>query len=422
MTRVGGLRCEYLVDPTGVGETQPRLSWMLDSADSNVAQHAYQVQVASTPKFAPADILWDTSRQAGPATTGVAYSGPALSSRQVCFWRVRAWTDGATATRWSRPGGWEMGLLRPRDWSARWITSAAARRKTNRPVLYMRREFTLRGPVRIARVYATAHGLYQLRLNGELRSDAVFAPGWTDYREMTQYQVYDVAGLLKPGTNTVGLVLNEGWYCGPVSIFGPNRYGTQPAALLQLEVEYADGTRETVVTDKSWRVSEGPIRTSGILAGEVYDSRMEIPGWDRSGFDDKGWAPVQEQRRKTTLVAEVAPPVRRTATLRPKVVSDRDNGTRLYDLGQNISGWARLKLRAGEERSVRLRHAEVLNSDGSPYYTNLRSAPPPTCASLMASGRSSTSRPSPTTAFGTSRRRASAVAAPRLAGGGRGAL
>lgn len=265
----------------------------------------------------------------------------------------------------------------------------------------LRREFDLGKPVRRATAYVTARGLYELRLNGAEAGDGrVLAPEWTDYRERIQYQTYDVTALVKPGRNAIGAIVAPGWYSGQVGIAAPLHrfvYGSFPQLRVQLEVDYADGTAQVVGSDAEWRsTDQGAIRYADLFDGQTVDARRHNSGWDQVGFDASGWGPVAvspldstEPQIATTaaglgfraransrpkLVAQRTEPVRIVSEVRPVALTEPRAGIYVFDLGQNISGWCRLKVRAPAGTLVRLRHAEVLQPDGMVYVTNLRTA------------------------------------------------
>jgi alpha-L-rhamnosidase len=239
----------------------------------------------------------------------------------------------------------------------------------------LRKEFRLDGRVERARLYASALGLYELRVNGERVGDDRFAPGWTDYETRVQYQTHDVTRLLRRDANAIAATISPGWYAGHVAIFGPNQYGTQPWLFAQLEVTYDDGRTETIVSDSSWRTATGPIVSSDLLMGESYDARLETPGWDRPGYDDAAWAPAKvKDDVPAELVAQEDQPVEVTRELSPVRITEPSPGVFVYDLGQNMVGSVRLRVRGERATTVRLRHAEVLNADGTLYTDNLRSA------------------------------------------------
>jgi alpha-L-rhamnosidase len=224
-------------------------------------------------------------------------------------------------------------------------------------------------------VYASALGLYRLRLNGEPVGGDRFAPGWTDYHTRTQYQAYDITSMLAEGDNAIGVLLGTGWYAGTVGMMGRRVYGTSPQLLVQLNVEYTDGSRHSIVTDGSWRLNTGAIVYSDIIKGEKQDTRLEPQGWDRPGFREEGWAEARTfEFYDGLLVAQQEPPIQVVEALSPVSVHAAGANRWVYDLGQNIAGWTRLRVAGAEGQVVTVRHAEMLNADGTLYTANLRKA------------------------------------------------
>ena len=374
-----GLRAEYLTDPVGIGTPQPRLSWRLVSDARNTMQAAYQIQVATSESALArgAGLLWDSGRIASDASALVANGAPATASATRYYWRVRVWNSVGDASPWSPPAYWETGLLHPSDWTAKWIgptPEPADSAPTPSPLL--RREFTVTGRVRSARLYVTSLGLNTILLNGRRVGDAEFAPGWTSYRHRLEYRTDDVTSLLRAGANAVGAMLGDGWYRGYLGFdHGRDLYGEHRALLLQLDVRYDDGRTERVVSDGRWRTTDGPVRFSDIYDGETYDARLDRAGWSSAPYDDANWAPVAVMDApKAELVAPVAPPVRRVAELRPVSIRKAPNGETIFDLGQNFTGWARLHVSGAAGAEVTMRFAEVLGRDGNVYTGNLRLA------------------------------------------------
>ena len=241
------------------------------------------------------------------------------------------------------------------------------------PGTMVRKEFRLSQPVRRGTAYVTARGLYELRLNGQRVGDQLLAPEWTSYRKRLQYQTYDVTSLIGPGENAIGCLLGEGWYAGRLMAVGRFAYGRFPQLLLQLELEFADGTRQTVVTDDSWRSTlEGPIRAAGIYDGETYDATREMAGWDTPGFDDRHWVPSPLDA--TQLVWQRNEPIRVEQELPCLRLSEPKPGVYVFDFGQNMVGWCRVSGQAASGRTVTIRHGEMLNEDGTLYTANLRGA------------------------------------------------
>lgn len=377
------LRCEYLISPLAIDTREPRLSWQVESNTRGARQTAYQIIVATTAANLTASKgdLWDTGKVTSNETIQIAYQGKPLQSRQRCFWKVRVWDQNGQASSWSEPAQWAMGLMEPADWSAKWVGDKLPSIE-NVSATMLRREFKLSSRAKRAIVYASALGVYELHINGQRVGDQLLAPEFTDYNARTQYQAYDVTSLLRPGANAIGAVLGDGWYAGGIGLARSlvkkprNIYGDHPRLIAQLEVELADGKKERVVTDESWLTSrEGPIRSSDILDGEAYDARREMPGWDAPGFDDKAW-PVAEIAAsvQTTLVAQPNEPIRGSRELKPISMNEPKPSVYVFDLGQNMVGWCRLKAQGVLGTTVTLRHAEMLSDDGAIYTDNLRAA------------------------------------------------
>ena len=389
------LKCEYRVDPLGIDERAPRLSWALQAEGRGQVQSAYRILVAASEEDLESEenLLWDSGRVESGRSVGVVYGGEALRSGSRFVWKVCAWDGAGNPSPFGGPAVFEMGLLEGSDWEGAWISLGEGPSQDLDPPSgdeyddlgngldpspYLRKEFRLEGPVRRARLYATARGVYEPYVNGERVGEDVLAPGWTDYRKRVQYQTYDVTGLLAEGQNALGAVLGDGWYAGFFGFDPKHRgahYGSRAYLLAQLEVEYEDGTTQTVVSDGSWKSSNGPILYSDLLVGESYDARQEMVGWNEPGFDDSGWYPVGvEEVGETLLLAQPDEGVRVTEEVAAKAVTEPERGVYVFDMGQNIVGWVRLKVRGEAGTEVTLRHAEALNPDGTIYTTNLRFA------------------------------------------------
>jgi alpha-L-rhamnosidase len=367
---VTGLRVEYLTNPLGVDVIRPRLSWRLTSGERNTMQGAYQIEVTRHGTR-----VWDSGRVGSDASVFVPYAGPPLESRTRYDWRVRVWDGKGRGSPWSQPAAWETGLLQASDWTAAWIGTGPTD-TAGGPASLLRRGFRLNGTVASARIYATSLGLYELHLNGQRIGDQFFAPGWTSYNRRLQYQTYDVTSLLNAGENAIGAILGDGWYRGQLG-FDPHRnvYGKRLALRLQLEIRYRDGHSERIVSDSQWKTATGPIQASDIYGGETYDARLERSGWAAVPFDDSQWGRVVLVNPPAArLVTPEAPPVRRVGELKAVAIRRTASGETIVDLGQNFTGWARLKVRGAAGTVVTLRFAEVLDRDGNLYTANLRRA------------------------------------------------
>ncbi len=397
MTKIlpGQLRCEYLVDPLAIDADRPRLSWTIACADPDrrgVRQTAYRIVVTCGTDA----IVWDSRRVKSDETLHIRYAGKPLAAGEQYRWKVRAWDERGVASSWSASATWTMGVWgsgwsheKPLDApppavAAEWIGAPLAdvwNERQSLPATMLRKAFRLAGRPARAVLYASALGLYELRLNGRRVGDCVLAPEWTDYRQKVQYQGYDVTALLRTGENVLGAQLGAGWYAGRIgmaqSFAGIWRglYGRRLALIAQLRIERPAGRRQVVVTDGSWRcTTEGPIRSADLLDGEAYDARREMAGWDAPGFDERAWAKVSILNGPR-LVAQPNEPIRITRRLRPVAISAPRAGSFIFDMGQNMVGWVRMAVRGRAGAKLRFRYGEALNADGTLYRDNLRGAP-----------------------------------------------
>jgi len=375
------LRCEYQVNPLGLGTPHPRLFWQIRDPRRGARQMAYQIRVASQPTLLDdgKPDLWDSGKIDSDQSTHIEYAGRALRSRQRCHWQVRIWdprkpADGQPSA-WPDPQSWEMGLLKKSDWRAKWIgLKPTGDLKDSQPSPYLRKAFSS-GDIAAARLYVTAKGLYEVQINGRRVSEDLFNPGWTDYNKRIQYRVYDVTDLLKSGDNVIGAILGDGWYAGHVHR-GVRCYGEYPQLLVQLEITAPDGTVQTILTDETWQAATGPILSSDMFMGEHYNARVEMPGWSAPQFDAAAWKPVDvvNPLGDAALVASPGPAVHRMDTVRPIAVTEPTPGVHIFDMGQNMVGWMRFTVTGPSGATVTLRHAEMLNPDGTLYTENLRTA------------------------------------------------
>lgn len=407
-SRLTQLRCEYLDNPAGIDEVQPRLSWVLESERRGARQVAYRVAVASSLEILEGGKpdLWDSGRVESDQSTHVVYDGTPLSSRMTCYWQATVWDElGNTVTH--SPVLWTMGLLHPADWQAAWIAqnSAALERddeaieptaETPGTPAIFRKTFSIPGTVRRATLYATARGLVAPRMNGQSITPDQFIPEWTDYHKRLHYRTFDVTNFVASGENTLAATLGDGWWSGYVGWQETRgQYGTlENSMLMQLEVELETGELIVVATDRSWTCSTGPILSSDFMMGETYDARREQQGWDSPTFDDSQWLEAVEvapprvripefafsnnqpshTERLLPLVAQRSEPVRIVETLQPISFHKTAGGAVVYDFGQNFAGWVEITVRGSAGTRVQLRHAERLNPDGTIYTDNLRRA------------------------------------------------
>ncbi|MEV0457805.1 family 78 glycoside hydrolase catalytic domain [Catellatospora methionotrophica] len=290
-------------------------------------------------------------------------------------------TDAGWKASQSGPSGWQQVGYNDSGWvAARALTAYGtgpwgANVIVRRAAPLLRKGFTISKPVASARLLTTALGLHETRLNGAKVGPDVLAPGWTDYNKRLQYKVYDVTGQLRQGTNALGAWLGSGWYSGSIGMAGSQRYGTQPYYSAQLHISYTDGTSAVIRTDNTWKVATGPIRAEDLYTGEEYDARLTVNGWDGPDYNDGGWATAAVRSGAAPrLVSQVDNGVTVQSELRPISLNQPKPGVWVFDLGQNFTGWDRLRVTGAAGTVVTLRHAEVLNADGTIYTDNLRVA------------------------------------------------
>lgn len=537
--QVAELKTERLDNPLGVELARPRLSWRLESARRGARQSAYRVLAASSPETLARGVgdLWDSGKVASDRCFDIAYDGPALQSRQRCWWTVQVWDEAGEPAASAPVAFWEMGLLRPDDWTGEWLAveteedradreaglrwiwsddepEAAPRRfrlRFNLPMaareatlfvgargrltrlildqaidipapnphafgregiirldlgplavgehlaaaevdtaprirdprpwrgafaaliklrlddgrilrlttgpdwktsldaaagwaapdfddgawtaanpavgnpsqpwpptsaMLLRAPFVADKPVAQARLYATALGAYEAFLNGTRVGDALLAPESTDFRRRVLYQTYDVTDLVRAGPNVLGAHVGDGWYASVVAPGGRYAFGPAPRRFLaQLELTFADGSRQTIATGPGWRASASPVIDSEIYNGETWDARRELKGWSAPEFAGENWAEAHAADPPVGhLTAQPDPPIRVTEILKPRGVAEPRPGVFVFDFGQNFAGLCRLRVKGPAGSKVRLRFSEILGEDGEVDQANLRAA------------------------------------------------
>ncbi|RLF14392.1 MAG: alpha-L-rhamnosidase, partial [Thermoprotei archaeon] len=354
------LRCEFCIDPIGIDPTvRPRFSWILHHPERGVEQRAFQVIVADSRDLAERGIgnVWD-SGVVESSDNFTVYEGPELEGGREYYWRVRWWDSKGSASPWSRVARF-VTALRPGDWRAKWITGGKL----------LRKEFELPAPVKRAFVHVVGLGYYELRINGRKVGDRVLDPPWTDYDKRVLYATYDVADYLKPGMNAIGIMLGRGRY---IKAYG---YDEVLKAILQMRVELVDGSVVEVVTDETWRAADGPVVYDDLYNGETYDATREEDGWDLPGFDDSGWRSVEVVAHKGRLVPSGSfPPIRRVGRLKPRRILNPSPSVYVFDFGQNLTGWVRLRVSGPKGTTVKMRYAELVDERGKLNTKNLRGA------------------------------------------------
>jgi alpha-L-rhamnosidase len=375
MLIVKKLRCEYWENPNGIDIQEPRISWQIHSDARAVLQTAYQIQVSVEPGFQ--QLLWDSGMVKSDQAIHIEIKEVTLEACRRYYYRVQAWSNQGEVSGWSEAAFWEMGLLNAMNWQAQWICAPKAQFPIDAeqsPLL--RRLFQVKNQIKLARLYVTSLGLYEIELNGRRVGENYFTPGWTSYSNRLQYQTYDVTELLSAGINAVGAILGNGWYKGNLA-WADSKYifGDQTALLLQLLIKYEDGTEEIVTSDEQWKASVSPILLSEIYHGETYDARLEKTDWSTSGYNDSSWYNVEVlQHSKDIIVAQENEPVHKIEEITPIALIQTPAGEAVIDMGQNMVGWVRFMVNGEAGHEVTLEHAEVLDQEGNFYTDNLRAA------------------------------------------------
>jgi alpha-L-rhamnosidase len=353
------LRCEYLVNPAGIDEKQPRLSWRLMPTDANAfgqRQTAYQVLVSDAPESLGGNHgpLWDSGHVASDQTTQVVYGGKPLTSRLSCFWKVRVKDERGVWSGWSKPARWTMGLLKRSDWTAQWIGSESSATRLYSDVWspdspaattlrdpWLRRSFALDGKPQSAMLYIASVGYHEVYVNGQKVGDDVLAPPTTNLRRRAAYVTRDITALLRPGRNVIALWLGAGWSLNPE--FRTEDRPQTPMAIAQAEILLAGGKSLRVVTDGTWKTRPSPNMLLGWwewgkFGGEQYDAREETPGWNRLECDDSSWKPATVYSPNLALSGTVVEPDRHVEKMLPVEIREIKPGVWRADFGRCFAG------------------------------------------------------------------------------------
>jgi alpha-L-rhamnosidase len=359
---ITNLRTEYLKKPWGVDVEQPRFTWKMQSSKRGARQKAYQVLVASSPKLLTAKKvnIWNSGKTTSAKSSNIVYDGKPLKSNQTYFWKVHAWSQ-KNVDSWSKTGTFHTGLFKQSDWKGSWIST----RDTNISAPLLRKGFSLKKRVKQATAFVTGIGYYELFLNGKKVGDHVLDPPMTNYRKRVLYAAYDVTDQLQKGDNAVGIMLGNGsWRMKKLK----NRYTRQNRnwgplrALLQLDIEFKDGTSTQIVTNTRWKSSPSAITYNNFYGGEDYDARREQPGWSKPDFDDSEWKRVRKVASPGgVLKSEMMQSIEVVKTIQPVKRTHPSKGVYLFDLGQNIAGWWRIHVKGKRGLKLHIWGAETLN-------------------------------------------------------------
>lgn len=385
---VAKVTVNYFNNPLGIDDLEPRITWTMSSNLRNKQQSAYQIKVASSQQALNhvEDLLWDTGKTVSNQNSNVRYKGKALKSGQQYYFQIKVWDESDVASKWSKISFWTMGLLDKNDWKAKWIGYKTNDNDKNDPLHlpgapYLRKSFSLKENVKKASLYVSSLGVFEMSVNGKNIGDDILTPGWTDYNKRVYYKTYDISKDLIQGKNALGAIIADGWYAGyvgPKELSNPrNRelYGLHPALLCQLEIEYENGAKEVIVSDKSWKAKEGPWVYADLLMGTGYNANLELPNWNTQGFDDQNWeSAFLHEGTQGELQAYPGNTIQVYDELVPIKITEPKSGTFIFNMGQNFAGHSRLKINGTKNDSIIIRYGERLHDDGTLMTENLRFA------------------------------------------------
>lgn len=382
--RVVNLHCDNMKTPILVESRNPQLRWQLSSDQRGKKQSAYRILVSDNIKQLNKGKgnYWDSGKMKSSESI-INYRGKALLSGNQLFWKVMIWDENDIPSNWSDISNWTMGLLQASDWQAKWIGQTEdlyPDSACTSPAPYFRREFVIKKVVRKARVYVSGLGFYEMYINGSKVGDQVLAPAVTNYDkrslkkllyyyddQSTQrvlYNAFDVTSSLQKSNNVIGVILGNGWYNQRDRIVEGYMWYDVPKMILQLEIEYKDGTKETIVSDQSWKTTTGPILHDAIFTGEVYDARLELGSWNQTYYNESAWRPALLVRPPTGALKAQTIPFNKVMQTMDAHFEKMNDSTSTFTLPETVSGWCELSVKGERGDSVKLR---FISDEGLDY-------------------------------------------------------
>lgn len=360
---VTDLKCNHRKNPLGMDDI-PYFSWKMESEQQNVMQTACRIQVYKEKRC-----LWDSEKTVTEKSTFIPYEGDALESCSRYRWIVTIWDNYGNQA--SEEAFFETAFLSHMDWKAKWV-ECRQKHKKKTPAVLFRKDFQVKKELISARAYATCHGIYRLSMNGERADAREFAPEYTVYEKCLYYQTYDVTPLLKPGKNTIGMYVGDGWYFSMMSKKKSRNFSDHYGILFQIELHYEDGTKETIISDENVKCKTGPVQYSDLYYGEIYDAREQVSNWDTPYCDDRTWKNVKiREFPLDNLKAQIMDPVRIYREFSVKKVIKTPKGENVLDFGQNFAGRVRINIHLPKDSVLEMEHSETLGTDGN-YFNNIQ--------------------------------------------------
>jgi len=371
------LKCEYLANPIGIDIRSPRFSWILDHQERNQYQSAYQVIVSSEKSLSLSEVgdMWDSGKIVSEKNYNIPYKGKPLISDSTYYWKVKWWDKNNLESDYSQISMFSTAFLNESEWRAKWISRKDFIDKNTRKryqyksgkrnlagrikevhALYLRKEFSLKSPIKSAKIFICGLGFYELRLNGKKIGDRILDPAQTDYNKIALYSTYDITNYLQ-NNNAIGIILGNG-RC--IELWGYDF----PKVIAQIHTHFEDGSTQMICTDESWKLSNGPIQENGIYYGEKYDARLEMPGWDLPNYEDSKWD-IAAEVSGYNLSSQLMQPIQVSKHLKPQKMYSPEPGMYIYDFGQNFSGYVRLKVHGPRGSEIKLRYAEIIHDNGT---------------------------------------------------------
>lgn len=370
----GNLKCEYLINPLGIDSPNPRLTWQMIDERKGAFQYSYQIIISADS--AELKKNKGTAWNSGKIKSGenlIRYEGRPLQPFTRYFWKVVIWDQNGRKSGDSPTAYFETGMIDKINWKGAWISDS--RDEKLKPAPYFRKSFNVTKKVVSARQYIAVAGLYELYINGNKIGNHVLDPAYTRFDRRTLYLTHDVTFYLQQGENVIGVILGNGWYnhqSTAVWYFDEAPWRSRPKFCSDLRITYDDGSTETITSGADWKTSLGPIIFNSIYTAEHYDARLEQTGWDKAGFNDSKWGrPILVAAPSQNIVSQVMQPIRQVEEIPAFSVSKINKQITVFDLGRNIAGVSKLKVRGPKGTLIRLKHSERLYPDGRADQSNI---------------------------------------------------
>ena len=373
--KIINLSCEYRKNPIGIDTLQPRFSWQIESTKRGVSQTAYRILVADSQENLETENgnIWDSGKITSNLSTFIKYKGEELKSGAKYFWKVVIWDKNDIKSSFSKMNFWQMGLIEEGEWrNASWIgkdKSMDVESEEAKQAPYFRKEFNIDKKIKSATTYICGIGYNKLFINGMQVGDNNLDPGFTRFDRRVLYTTYDITQYLSDkDKNTFAVVLGNGFYnqlIDDVWDFHKAPWRKTPRFIMKTIITFEDNTTKEMLSDDSWKVSNGPIVFNAIRNGEYYDARLEKDGWNLSDYDDSDWGKAEiVDAPGGKLTSQNCPPIKISEIIKPISIKELSPGTFIFDFGQNFAGWCRLKASGTPGTEITLTHGEKLNEKG----------------------------------------------------------